>query len=200
MANKTIPKRKIIQYYKRFANGEQNIELTKLGTIGEACTLFSGQRNNVYNLIDFMINEYAIGLTEDQLYGRNGLVSLLEPYQRNYNSIMNRLMDHVENCTNGIAMVEDGSVDVDELCEEGLYSGKVFVYRQGASVPVIVKDKLDTLQYVSAAEYHFDMMRTISENFCKQAIKENNLKMLRNARFVAMDETEASYEVIKPNP
>jgi hypothetical protein len=35
----------------------------------------------------------------------------------------------------GVLAVEDGSVDTDELAEEGLMPGKVLVYRQGSKVP-----------------------------------------------------------------
>ena len=36
-----------------------------------------------------------------------------------------------------IVMVEDGSVDVDALCEDGIAPGKVLVYRQGSLQPSI---------------------------------------------------------------
>jgi hypothetical protein len=35
----------------------------------------------------------------------------------------------------GVLAVEDGSVDVDELAEEGLSPGKILVYRQGGNAP-----------------------------------------------------------------
>ena len=40
----------------------------------------------------------------------------------------------------GILAVEDGSVDVDALEEEGLAPGKVLVYRQGANIPQVMCD------------------------------------------------------------
>lgn len=38
-----------------------------------------------------------------------------------------------------ILCVEDGSVDLDELSENGLQDGKILVYRQGAKPPYVLK-------------------------------------------------------------
>jgi hypothetical protein len=41
----------------------------------------------------------------------------------------------------GVMTVEDGSVDVDDLAEDGLSPGKILVYRQGAKAPELMSDK-----------------------------------------------------------
>lgn len=65
-------------------------------------------------------------------------VSLVEraiPVQRAYNAVKNRKQEYLNRLTMGVLTVEDGSVDVDNLEEEGLAPGKVLIYRQGASTP-----------------------------------------------------------------
>lgn len=42
-----------------------------------------------------------------------------------------------------ILCVEDGSVDVESLENEGLHDGKVIIYRQGANPPFVLKLKTD---------------------------------------------------------
>ncbi|MDE5897385.1 MAG: hypothetical protein K2H43_06200, partial [Clostridia bacterium] len=55
--------------------------------------------------------------------------------QRAYNAVRNRKHEFLNRLTMGVLAVEDGSVDADELAEEGLYPGKVLVYRQGSAEP-----------------------------------------------------------------
>lgn len=65
-------------------------------------------------------------------------VSVVErciPIQRAYNAIKNRKLECISRLCGGVLAVEDGSVDVDELEEDGLAPGKILVYRNGSSVP-----------------------------------------------------------------
>lgn len=57
------------------------------------------------------------------------------PIQRAYNAVKNRKHEFLNRISMGILAVEDGSLDTDNLEEEGLSPGKVLVYRQGASIP-----------------------------------------------------------------
>ena len=57
------------------------------------------------------------------------------PLQRSYNAIKNRKHEFLNRLAMGVLTVEDGSVDTDNLEEEGLCPGKVLVYRQGSSAP-----------------------------------------------------------------
>ncbi len=45
-----------------------------------------------------------------------------------------------------ILCVEDGSVDLDSLEQEGLQDGKILVYRQGARPPFVLSFKFDDSQ------------------------------------------------------
>lgn len=65
-------------------------------------------------------------------------VSIIEriiPLQRAYNAVKNRKHEFLNRISMGVVAVEDGSIDTDDLAEEGLSPGKVIVYRQGSNPP-----------------------------------------------------------------
>lgn len=66
------------------------------------------------------------------------IIERLIPVQRAYNAVKNRKHEYLNRMTMGILTVEDGSVDTDNLEEEGMSPGKVLVYRQGANKPEIM--------------------------------------------------------------
>ena len=66
------------------------------------------------------------------------VVERLIPVQRSYNALKNRKHEYLNRLAMGILTVEDGSVDLNNLAEEGLSPGKVLVYRQGATPPKIL--------------------------------------------------------------
>lgn len=57
------------------------------------------------------------------------------PIQRSYNAVKNRKHEFLNRISMGVMAVEDGSVDTDNLEEEGMAPGKVLIYRQGSPVP-----------------------------------------------------------------
>ena len=63
------------------------------------------------------------------------LIDRMIPIQRAYNAVKNRKHEYLNRLTLGVLSVEDGSVDIDNLEEEGLAPGKILVYRQGANAP-----------------------------------------------------------------
>ena len=165
---KKIPASKVRQFYKRFANGEQYIELPVspiTNDFEEVSKRYWWQDNKVYNMVKPLIMVYGTNLTEDQLYGKEGLVALLEPWQRKYNEILNMHSVHLDFATSGYVVVEDGSLDVDELSEEGLAPGKILVYRQGANWPHIEKDTLKSEGYIESADYCYAQMVRTCEMF-----------------------------------
>jgi hypothetical protein len=161
-----IPARKIKQYYKRFANGEQYIELNPVtGEIVNQDKQYYWQHQRVYNKIKPMIRFYCNDISENEIYGRNGLVSLLEPWQRMYNDVMNQYNTKLNLYTNGFMLVEDGSIDVDDLSEEGLAPGKVLVYRQGSNAPSINNTSVDVDTFLKTADYCTSQMYSIVDTY-----------------------------------
>ncbi len=63
------------------------------------------------------------------------VIDRLIPVQRAYNAVRNRKHEFLNRLSMGVLTVEDGSVDTEELTEEGLLPGKVLVYRQGGKPP-----------------------------------------------------------------
>ena len=68
----------------------------------------------------------------------SSIIERLIPVQRSYNAVKNRKHEYMNRMAMGILTVEDGSVDTDNLEEEGMSPGKVLVYRQGATKPEIM--------------------------------------------------------------
>lgn len=63
------------------------------------------------------------------------IVERLIPLQRAYNAVKNRKHEFLNRISMGVLAVEDGSVDTEELAEDGLVPGKILVYRQGGTPP-----------------------------------------------------------------
>ncbi len=70
-------------------------------------------------------------------FGASVLERLI-PVQRAYNAVRNRKLEFLNRVAAGVVAVEDGSVDLDSLTEEGLPPGKVVVYRQGSNPPAFL--------------------------------------------------------------
>lgn len=67
------------------------------------------------------------------------VVERMIPLQRSYNAVKNRKHEYLNRLAMGILAVEDGSVDLDNLEEEGLSPGKVLIYRQGSNIPRFIE-------------------------------------------------------------
>lgn len=63
------------------------------------------------------------------------VIDRLIPVQRAYNAVKNRKHEFLNRICMGTIAVEDGSVDLDLLEENGLQPGGVLVYRQGGTPP-----------------------------------------------------------------
>jgi len=68
----------------------------------------------------------------------SSVVERLIPLQRAYNAVKCRKHEFLNRIAMGVVAVEDGSVDADELAEDGLVPGKVIAYRQGGRPPEIL--------------------------------------------------------------
>ncbi len=66
------------------------------------------------------------------------VINRLIPLQRAYNAVRNRKHEFLNRLSIGIIAAEDGSIDCEELVEEGLAPGKVLVYRQGSQAPQVM--------------------------------------------------------------
>ena len=85
------------------------------------------------------------------------VVERMIPLQRAYNAVKNRKHEYMNRIAMGVLAVEDGSVDTDNLEEEGLSPGKILVYRQGSSIPHM----MDAGKVPS--DFHIEEERLLSE-------------------------------------
>lgn len=57
------------------------------------------------------------------------------PIQKSYNALKNRKHEFLTRLTTGVLTVEDGSVDIDNLENNGIEPGKIIIYRNGSTPP-----------------------------------------------------------------
>lgn len=163
------------QFYKRFSEGEQHIYINN-GKIIEEPKQYYWQIRGTYNHIQPMVELLKLkckNLSDKDLYGKNGFVSQLMLYQRVYNNAKNRKQEFINRLLYPSFVVEDGSVDTDNLAEEGLFPGKVLVYRPGSQPPKTIngeqmQNAKDIYEVLAREEVNLlTQMTTICENFLK---------------------------------
>lgn len=173
-----VPNETIIEYHKRFANGEQYLEINASGEIVETDRAYYWQERAVYNHLSLIVDKYK-NLGEEFIYGKNGLVAHLLPLQRAYNEIKNRELEYINRISMGVLCVEDGSVDVDELKEDGINGGKVIVYRQGATAPTFAGGELNTQPYIDSANAYRKEMYEMAQQFVQTHIEDVGVAKMR---------------------
>ena len=125
-----MTKRELISYQKNFVlKGKQQ---------DESQVYYYYQSNLVFNIIKPFIKKLIdLDIDESLIWGKDSVADILIPYQMEYNKVKNKYLDILNNFTLPLVMVEDGSVDVDALCDDGICPGKVLVFRQGSVSPNI---------------------------------------------------------------
>ncbi|MBQ4268822.1 MAG: hypothetical protein IJB97_04135, partial [Clostridia bacterium] len=96
----------------------------------------------------------------------SSVVDRLIPVQRAYNAVRNRKHEFLNRLATGVLTVEDGSVDVEELAEEGLLPGKILVYRQGGKAPEMLDSGKIPTEFKDEEEWlerEFEMISGVSE-------------------------------------
>ncbi len=63
------------------------------------------------------------------------IIERMIPVQRAYNAVKNRKHEFLNRVSLGVLAVEDGSVDAENLEEEGLAPGKILIYKEGSKIP-----------------------------------------------------------------
>ena len=96
------------------------------------------------------------------------IVDRLIPLQRAYNAVRNRKHEFLNRLSVGVIAVEDGSLDVDALAEEGLAPGKVLVYRQGSKAPELMDMGAIPAEFAKEEEWlekEFTLVSGVSDLF-----------------------------------
>lgn len=92
----------------------------------------------------------------------NSIIDRLIPVQRAYNAVKNRKHEYLNRLSMGILKVEDGSIDLDNLEDEGLCPGKIIVYRQGSTPPAFLSEGEVPSSFEKEEEKLLDEFKSIS--------------------------------------
>lgn len=124
----------VIERYSRPAKDKPNGELCVV--CGKEL-LFYGDlpyANGIDGAREFPFIKQASIEVNGSFFG-SSMIERAIPIQRAYNAVKNRKHEYLNRLAVGVLAVEDGSVDMDNLIDEGLSPGKVIVYRQGSTPP-----------------------------------------------------------------
>ncbi len=123
------------------------------------------------------------------------LIERLIPIQRSYNAVKNRKYEFMNRVSMGVISVEDGSIDTDDLLDEGLSPGKVIVYRQGSRPPQMMSTNSVPLDFTYEEERLTNEFVTISgssEVSRSDAFTSTNLSGTAIELLIEQDETRLS--------
>lgn len=117
------------------------------------------------------------------------------PIQRAFNAIKNRKHEFLNRLTMGILSVEDGSIDIENLEEEGLSPGKVLIYRQGSSSPKLLSSgsvPIDFQYEENALLNEFVNISGISDLLKSSTITSGNISGVALQLLIEQDEIKMS--------
>ncbi|MBQ3234798.1 MAG: hypothetical protein IJA97_01395 [Clostridia bacterium] len=123
------------------------------------------------------------------------LVERLIPLQRAYNAVKNRKYEFLNRVSMGVINVEDGSIDTDELIDDGLSPGKVIVYRQGSRPPQMMPSGSVPLDFTYEEERltnEFVSISGISEVSRSSSVSESSMSGVALELLIEQDETRLS--------
>lgn len=123
------------------------------------------------------------------------LVERLIPIQRAYNAVKNRKYEFMNRVSMGVINVEDGSVDTDELVDDGLSPGKVIVYRQGSRPPQMMSSGSVPLDFTYEEERlsnEFITLSGTSEISRSSSVSRSTMSGVALELLIEQDETRLS--------
>ena len=124
------------------------------------------------------------------------------PIQRSYNAIKNRKHEFLNRLTMGILSVEDGSLDIENLEEEGLSPGKVLIHRQGSQAPQLLSTgsvPIDFQYEENSLLNEFSNISGVSDLLKTKSINYGNISGIALQLLIEQDDTRllSSAEEIK---
>lgn len=159
-----------IDWQKKFVAGEQNTFISDQGVTYQCERQFYWQQYRVYNILKPIVDKWLKNdYISSEIWGKGKAVDQLIPYQRQYNAYKNQIADMSKQLSMPMMFVEDGSVDVDELGEEGLCPGKIIIYRQGSQrcpvlEPIVSRDDIEFIKHL-ADELKIEMEQLADQLF-----------------------------------
>ena len=140
-------------------------------------------------------------IEEPGCFWGTSVIERLIPVQRAYNAVKNRKHEFINRISMGVLSVEDGSVDLDNLEQEGLCPGKVLVYRQGAKEPQYLQSEAisgELAKEEDALLEEFNKISGVSDILGTSGVS-TNMSGVTLELMISQDETRlnASVESIK---
>ena len=140
-------------------------------------------------------------IEEPGCFWGTSVIERLIPVQRAYNAVKNRKHEFINRLSLGVLSVEDGSVDLENLEDEGLCPGKVLVYRQGSVEPKYLQNETLPSGLESEEEHLLDEFKSISgvNDLLSASSLSSQMSGVALELLVTQDETRlnASMESIK---
>ena len=111
------------------------------------------------------------------------IIERMIPVQRAYNAVKNRKHEFLNRISMGVLSVEDGSLDLDNLEEEGLSPGKVLIYRQGSRPPEMMSSESLPADFLKEEER---LIKEFSEISGVSDIMSNSANISQNISGIAL--------------
>ncbi len=123
----------------------------------------------------------------------SSIITRCIPIQRAYNAIKNRKHEFLNRLSMGVMAVEDGSVDTDNLEEEGLSPGKILVYRQGSNLPKMINSESVPTDFTLEEERllnEFLSVSGVSDLLRNDVLSSGNISGVALQLLIEQDETK----------
>lgn len=127
----------VMEYYEKPSRAHKN---GRLLTVAGDKLLFEGElpyRNGESGERMFPFVQQS-AIVQPGCFWGSSVVERCIPVQRAYNAVKNRKHEYLNRAAFGVVAVEEGAVDTEALENEGLYPGKVLIYKQGANPPTMM--------------------------------------------------------------
>lgn len=124
----------------------------------------------------------------------SSVIERIIPVQRAYNAVKNRKHEFLNRLSMGVLTVEDGSVDIENLEEEGLSPGKILVYRQGSNAPSYMSNGNVPTDFSAEEERLLNEFKVISgvNDILNTSLAYSNLSGVALQLLIEQDETRIS--------
>ena len=135
-----------------------------------------------------------ISICQPGSFWGGSIIDRLIPIQRAYNAVKNRKHEFLNRLSMGVLKVEDGSVDIENLEDEGLCPGKILVYRQGATPPSYLTEESLSNSFAEEEDKLLDEFRNISgvSDVTDSRYLSSNLSGIAMQLMVEQDEMRVS--------
>lgn len=123
----------------------------------------------------------------------NSIIERCIPVQRAFNAVKNRKHEYMNRLTMGVLAVEDGSMDIENLEEEGLSPGKVLIYRQGANIPKMLSSDSLPIDFKSEEDAllnEFVSISGVSDLLKSASVSNGNISGVALQLLIEQDETK----------